>query len=503
MTVAPRRLPREVEELVEQLAEVWDLLDLDEQEAAAEEIAALERHAAEHPLAYADLWHRDEPGRTSQREAVRAVLAPGVENAFILGGNRSGKSRARAMLAVAMALGGDHPDVVAWLTRNDLPLDAIPKGPGEHWTVALDSNDSRNYVRPADAEWMPIGTRWRNREGAGEAEAHLPNGGLIRFKDVAQGADGFQGAAPRSIGFDEEPRDVAVVREAGMRLVDHAGLMFFAMTPLYGWTDLLRAHIPPRAPASPATVVRWLHGADNPHIRADVLLARVSKHGSHEQAARLRGEITALEGRVYPQWEQRAPWVVPARPLPASWPRFEGVDWGTAVPTCVLLAAFDESTGTVHVIGEIYATQMTLQARADRIRELERLPAEGPTPAVVVRWADPAQADTNISMTLDHDLQMTSAHKAVRWGISVVANALQLDALGATHLVIHDSCPNLISEMLGYVWADEGKESVRKQDDHAVDALRYLLCGLARMYGIHVPPTAEEIAEADLAIAAK
>ena len=113
------------------------------------------------PIAYATLWDRAKP-RTSQRRALQDL---GAVVSVILGGNRSGKTTSAAQLAAATALGRDDPGVRAWMTNNQIPEDYIPRVPGRVWAVALDSGDSREYVRPAVAQYLPPGTKWRNRDG--------------------------------------------------------------------------------------------------------------------------------------------------------------------------------------------------------------------------------------------------------------------------------------------------------------------------------------------------
>ena len=289
-------------------------------------------------------------------------------------------------------------------------------------------------------------------------------------------------ASAQAIAFDEEPRDLGVVAECEMRLVDKRGRMLFSMTPLYGWTPLLLSRV--KSP-TPDTAVRWLHGEDNPHIPADELAARLAKYGPHEQAARARGEVTALEGRVYPMFS-RAVHVVKAFRPPDSWPRYVGIDWGTTVPTAILLAAYDAGTDTIHVIGEVYRAGMTISDRAEAIRELE---AGGPE--VEIRWADPEDASTNRTLTLEYDIPLAKAFKAVRYGINVVATRLQCDALGRPHLVFHDTVPNTIREFEGYVWSSTKPDEPVKKDDHGVDGCRYLAVGISRTYGL-APPTSAE-----------
>ena len=52
---------------------------------------------------------------------------------------------------------------------------------------------------------------------------------------------------------------------------------------------------------------------------------------------------------------------------------------------------------------------------------------------------------------------------------------------GRPHLVVHDCCTDLIREMEGYVWSDKRKEEPEDKDNHALDALRYLVLWLKRI----------------------
>lgn len=458
------------------------------------------------PLAYAKLWHRPAP-RTSQRDTVQAVLGPGVLQAFVLGGNRTGKSHSGAMLYVAWALGRNHPDVQAWARRNGLDISAIQPGPGNVWAVARTDADSRRYVRPKVAQFLPAGSVWRNRDGDGEAEVVLPNGGKITFKSVKQGREGMQGDACHLIGFDEEPKDIGVVNECLMRLADFAGRMLFTMTPLMGWTALLRSYV--EKPVAD-TVVRWLHGEDNPHVPARMLAKLLAKFGTHEQAARRRGEITALEGRVFIDW--RRDLHVKAFEPTASWKQFMAIDWGTTVPTSIGLFFYDEGADVVYLRRMVYRTELTVQERAGAILALEAgvyhpdmtrdelmawaRPEEAKPPKVRgpesdVRWADPEDASTRIEIVRNYDIVLVGAKKDIKWGINVVAARLRLDALGRPHFVVHPDCVDFIREIEGYVWA-EGKDVPKKENDHAMDMARYGVGGISRAYGLAPPTPTEE-----------
>ena len=453
--------------------------------------------------------------RTSQRAAVQAALTLGLSFAFLLGGNRSGKSECGAMLDTAYALGRDHPAVQEWARINRLDMSALQRGPGNVWSVALDSADSLRYVRPKVARYLPQGTRWKNREGGGEAYADLPGGGKITFKSVDQRRDGFQGEACHLIRFDEEPRDYAVIEEADFRLPDYRGRMIFTMTPLDGWTRLLREKV--EKPAAD-TAVYNLDGLDNPHVDRAELEKRYARAGALKEARR-RGTITAVEGRVHPDFVRSAPYVVPSFAPPPAWPRFGAIDFGLRVPWVHLWAALDRSRGQFHIYREHYKAEWLTRQHAAAIHEAELCPACAPKaapgtdawwawrisclegqvkcercagsgrvePAPVERWADPEGAQERTQLE-ELGISTAAAIKDRRAGYEALAARLTL-VQGIPGIVIHDCCVNTIREMESLLWVERSPGVVAareerltevKGDDHAWDCLRYLCLGVIR-----------------------
>ncbi len=423
-----------------------------------------------HPLAYAVLWDNADPSRTSQRRTAQKLIADGVLHGFALGGNRSGKSELGAILDVCYAMGKNHPDVQRFAKRNGLDISALPDGPGKVWSVALDSSDSRRYVRPKVARYLPPGAKWRNQYGDGESEVRLPGGGEIVFKMVSQGADGFQGDAVDLIRFDEECRDLAVIKEARMRCVDRRGRLLFTMTPLYGWTDLLLELV--QSPAA-STAVDWLHGTDNPHIPADYLRELLENYGEHERAARERGEIVALEGRVYDFG--RSLHLISAFAVPGSWAVYVAWDFGTRNPTAILVAALDPKDDVLHLIAGRYERERTLSEHATWVRAAPWFKRR--------RWvvADAADRGARLSLAKDHGIQTRASKKGIRTNINAVAERLRPNAEGRPALLVHDvpELAPLVREIEGYVWDQRKSKNdlpdlPQKKNDHFMDALGYL-----------------------------
>ena len=80
----------------------------------------LQRLMAQYPIAFHRLWHKDKP-KTSQRVSVQQMLHESIRCGLIVGGNRSGKTEAGAMIAACVAMGKADPGAKKWLQANDLP----------------------------------------------------------------------------------------------------------------------------------------------------------------------------------------------------------------------------------------------------------------------------------------------------------------------------------------------------------------------------------------------
>ena len=420
------------------------------------------------PLAMASLWHQDKP-KTSQRRSFQNL---GELVTIICGGNRSGKTAGCAQYAVASALGRDHPDAQEWCKRNGIDTAVLPSKPGNVWAVALDSGDSREYLRPAVSEYLPPDSKWRNQFGYGRAEVRMANGGRIMFPSVDMGRDGFQGAAVDLVWFDEEPADEAVVNEALMRLVDRQGRCIFSMTPLRGMTWLYDRWI---SNTPDDCRVHWIHGTDNPFLPPNALERLLRQYGPHERAARARGEWTTLEGRVFQDW-QRSLHVVDRCDLDDSAGVYMGIDWGTRAPTAVVVGKLDRDD-RLWIVDEYYEPQRTVKEHAKAIQALIDKHGE---PEWIV--CDPEDRGARLALSRDYGIANIAAKKgpnSVRAGINVMAERIAKDARGMPGLFVLSHCTNFIREIESYIWdpkgAGEGRDRPKpNQADHLLDACRYL-----------------------------
>ncbi len=437
----------------------------------------LQRLMDQYPLGFRLLWDRPNP-RTSQKRAVQALTDRRVKCGLLVGGNRSGKSEAGAMVAAAVAIGRRDPGVQRWIDENGLDSGAFNKDPGRICCVSLTSNESIRVQRPKIKQFLPAGTHWKNQFGGGEAVAQLPNGGVVLFKTVDQGARSFQADAWDLCWFDEDPEDQACFNEARMRLVDKRGFCYVTMTPLRGLTWIWERFV--RDP-EPGTLCKWIHGEDNPHIPRDELEQILKSYGPHERAARARGEFTVLEGRVYQDW-RRGLHVVEDVDVQDHWTRYASIDFGTRNPFCCLMAVVDPKDDTLYILDEHYRSEWTLSRHAGAMREMFK---EHGWPEQIV--ADPEDRGSRLSLSTEHNMPTIKAKKEIRAGVNAVAERLAPDANGTPHIYVHARCRNLIREIESYIWDQKrGRSNVNDKDvpakvnDHAMDALRYLCRHLQR-----------------------
>lgn len=198
------------------------------------------------------------------------------------------------------------------------------------------------------------------------------------------------------------------------------------------------------------------------------------------------GKWVQAEGVVYGGFD-RAVHLVEPFTIPADWRRFWAVDFGYTNPFCWQAWAQDPD-GRLYRYREIYRTQRLVE---DHAKDILKATAGEPKPQAII-----CDHDAEDRATLERHLKMktTPAFKAVSPGIQAVEKRLTRGGDGKPRLVLvrgalverdeqlaaarKPLC--LEDELEGYVWPKgvDGKplkEAPVKDDDHACDALRYLV----------------------------
>jgi hypothetical protein len=476
--------------------------DLDELVAAqADDLEWLAQVEAQYPLALASLWTAPAARWDQRRSVLAAMTAPVVS--LVLGGERAGKSRGLQQLTTAMALGGDHPAVRAWLAANDLPTHLIPDGPGRVYAVALTSTASLRYHRNIFDQLLGTGKTWYNRNGKGEAwlQIDVPGhsrAGEIWFKSVDQGPDAMQGDSIRWAWIDEEPKGEQgqlVYAQLKARVMDQRGRVGISMVPMSGYTWVYDELVVKRKDSP--TIVE-LDALDNPFLPRDRAEAHYGAMDKDEAEMRRYGRFVSRMGAVYPTWDPTGSdrygmgHVCDPFPVPPDAPIFRAADFGLADPT-VMLWAFVDDDGTIYVFREYYQPDgISYRWHAEQCAHLEgRRVVDGEWSGgepVEAGWGDhlpdALQAFAAVGLQMGH---AENGKKDVNGGVDRVRDRLRLRSDHRPRLKVFSSCVNTIREMSGYVLDPQRRdEQPRKLHDHTCDTLRYLVGGIDDYFAVGI-----------------
>lgn len=204
-----------------------------------------------------------------------------------------------------------------------------------------------------------------------------------------------------------------------------------------------------------------------------------------------RGLWVAAEGLIYEQWDPAVHLLDPF-PIPPDWPRLWAVDFGYTNPF-VLQCWAEDHDGRLYLYREIYRTRRLVEDHARDILTLVRDPAgvwTEPKPRAIICDHD---AEDRATLQRHLGLATTAAQKTVGDGIQAVQIRLRPAGDGKPRLfVLRDALverdPALADakkptctaeEIVGYVWdVKDGKppkETPVKEDDHGMDAARYVV----------------------------
>lgn len=224
---------------------------------------------------------------------------------------------------------------------------------------------------------------------------------------------------------------------------------------------------------------------DNPTVD-QAYLERLRRLTGARRKRLYEGVWAAQEGLVYDF--DPAVHLVDRFDIPADWKRYRVIDFGFTNPFVCQWWALD-GDGRAYRYREIYQTGRTVADHAKQIRQY----SEGEVYAATI-----ADHDAEDRATLHAaGIQTVAAHKAVTPGIQAVQERLRVAGDGRPRifflrdsLIARDAAlmeakkPCCAEEEFdGYIWpkAQDGKpnkEQPVKEDDHGMDAMRYLIAAL-------------------------
>jgi phage terminase large subunit len=219
---------------------------------------------------------------------------------------------------------------------------------------------------------------------------------------------------------------------------------------------------------------------DNPKVTEDYLASLAALSG-HRRDRLYKGKWVAAEGLIYDMWDeatfvQRPEDFTPTRAV-------IGIDEGYTNPCSKHLYLID-GDGRLYIQRENYERQQleaqvveTVQGWASEYTEILE--------AIIV---DPSAAKL-IGSLENVGLPVEPATNSVYDGIKAVQERLKVAGDGLPRTFIDPSCVNLIEEIGGYAWKENRdgshEDKPTKQNDHAMDELRYVCMYLAETDGAY------------------
>jgi hypothetical protein len=264
------------------------------------------------------------------------------------------------------------------------------------------------------------------------------------------------------VWFDEEP-PLSVYSEGLTRTMTTKGLVMTTFTPLKGMSETVM-FLEGKALENKILVVNatW---DDAPHLSEEDKAEMLAAYPPHQRDARTKGIPSMGAGAIYPVKEEDI--VTLPFQIPKSWKHIYGMDVGWN-NTAAVFGAYDPDSDILYITSDYRRGSMEPSIHAAAIKG--RAKGEG-KPGVI----DPAskgrsQSDGTqlIKLYRDLGLNVREANNAVETGIYAVWERLSLGKLK-----VFNTCTTWLEEFRVYRRDEKGK--IVKQNDHCMDATRYMV----------------------------
>lgn len=319
-----------------------------------------------------------------------------------------------------------------------------------------------------------------------ERELWLRDEILIEFK-TAERPEALVAVGLNGMWIDEAARMKSEAWLGGlrMRLSDKRGWAIFSTTPLgrnWFYHEVVRRAQNDGPLADPEYGMVRFHTVDNtavPGLVEEVEHARRTlppRYFRREYEA----DLTGFAGMIFEEFDPDLHVLGAENRLSILRPPTQfaevraGVDWGYRNPGAIVVLGRD-GDGVWWVLAEHVEKALPVMTSGGRdwTGVAKTLKAE----YGIRRFACDPSGASFIAAFRRAGLPAFAADNDVGAGIQAVATALHVDESDRRPgLLIAQSCPHLVDELSSYAWDDRAEgERPRKEDDHAVDALRYAL----------------------------
>ncbi len=211
---------------------------------------------------------------------------------------------------------------------------------------------------------------------------------------------------------------------------------------------------------------------DNPTLSPDYRHMLESLYTGLWYKRYVQGLWVQAEGSIYDMFEKE--WNVCDYPPHSAQYWIAGVDVGTSNPFAMVLIGVNENQSPMLWVEKEYywdpAKCGRQKTNLEFAEDLERMLDGYP---IRMMYVDPAASSMKLELK-KKNFTVKDADNDVKNGIATVQNMF-----ASQNLMVLSECKNTIREIESYIWDSKkaliGKEEPVKQNDHAVDALRYAL----------------------------
>lgn len=351
------------------------------------------------------------------------------------------------------------------------------------------------------------------------------NGSVIRFRylQTVKDATRRQGGEYQLVIFDEltllPPDAVSIVRDERIRAGQNKpvlGVRSGSNPGDVGHGAVKGRYIAPTEYGKHPIVdpqgrsVRFIPAkvSDNPHIDAGYKKRLEGISDPARRRAMLDGDWDQFAGMFFPEWRHDLHVVRPVE-LDKTWPRLAGIDWGYAAPWCTLWGARDR-VGRVWVYREIYEAGVGERDQARRVLAMEARDKVRGRYADPSMWAKRGDAHPIAAVYATEGAALIPAENDRQSGWQRVHSYLDVGPVCDVHaaegldecpmLHVFDTCTDLVRTLPDQVHDKLDVEDLDSDaEDHAVDALRYLLMAVGLRPPKQPKPAPDQSLEARVA----
>jgi PBSX family phage terminase large subunit len=229
---------------------------------------------------------------------------------------------------------------------------------------------------------------------------------------------------------------------------------------------------------------------ENTFLPEDYISTMLNSWSDQRIQREVMGSFDTFEGAIYDEF-RRDVHVVEPYDIPDSWTRIIGHDHGFRNHAATVFGAVNED-GDIIITDELYLKETLIEDICKHIgnkigtRKISGMYIDPSTKARRNQANGVAYSDFSIYLdNLPKQVPLMCANNEVGAGIEKVKSFLKVNPKNnKPRLTVFKNCTNVLEEFVQYRWdpltsAQAGtrndKEQPRKHNDHAMDALRYLL----------------------------